>query len=58
MSSRCPDAAVTGLCIAALLWVAACEREHRELRTPPSGASTVPAISGGSLIGRGYSRRQ
>ena len=50
MSSRCPDAAVTGLCIAALLWVAACEREHRELRTPPSGASTVPAIRVSELV--------
>ncbi|HEX5819400.1 MAG TPA: hypothetical protein VFY20_11000, partial [Gemmatimonadales bacterium] len=36
--------------VGALLWAAACEREHRELRTPPSGASTTPAIRVSELV--------
>ena len=50
MSSRCRDAAVAALAAAGMLLAAGCEREHRELRTPPSGASATPAIRVGSLV--------
>jgi len=33
-----------------LVGLAACEREQRELRTPPSGAATVPAIRVGGIV--------
>jgi cytochrome c oxidase cbb3-type subunit 3 len=48
MSSRFPRR--VGLAALVLVGLAACEREQRELRTPPSGASTVPAIRVGSIV--------
>jgi len=48
MSSRFPRRA--GFAALALLALVACEREQRELRTPPSGAATVPTIRVGGIV--------
>jgi cytochrome c oxidase cbb3-type subunit 3 len=48
MCSRFRSGAAAAVLALALL--AACEREHRELRTPPSGAATVPAIRVSGIV--------
>ena len=47
MCSRVRSGTATVLALALL---SACEREHRELRTPPSGAATVPAIRVSAIV--------
>lgn len=40
----------SGAGLVLLLLIAGCEREHRELRTPPSGAATVPGIRLSAIV--------